>query len=244
MKWRCVLVVGLGLAVGQGQAQQEEAKGPEAAAQAPTEVELKTLVDRVSYMSGLELGNRFRNESFEVNLNAVRRGLEDALAGRKKLLEDAELRQTKAEFQKVLAEKQTKRAAKNRVASEEFLAENKKKSGVVTLPSGLQYKVIKEGTGKKPKLTDKVKMSYRATLLDGTEFGTSNKEAVVVPVRGTKGFLEGMQLMAVGSKWELYIPPQLGYGPKAQGNIPSNSVLIFELELFGIESPEGKTDDA
>jgi FKBP-type peptidyl-prolyl cis-trans isomerase FklB len=234
MKWQCIIVVGLGLAVCQGQAQPEEAKGPEAAAEAPTEVELKTLEDKAGYMIGLQIGESFVNRSIEVNLKAVLRGVEDALAGRK-LLDDEELKKIAEEFDKVVTEKQTKRAAENKAVSDKFLAENKKKPGVITLPSGLQYKVIKEGTGEKPKVTDKVKAIYLGTLLDGTPFGSSKNEPAVIPVRGAKGFTEGLQLMGVGAKWELYIPPELAYGDRVQGKIGANSVLLFEIEVLGIE---------
>jgi FKBP-type peptidyl-prolyl cis-trans isomerase FklB len=134
-------------------------------------------------------------------------------------------------------------AAKNKKEGEAFLAANKTKEGVKTLPSGLQYKVLKNGTGKTPKATDSVKAHYAGTLLNGTEFDSSIKrgEPTVFPVNGViPGWIEALQLMKTGSKWQLFIPSELAYGERGQQSIPPNSVLIFEVELIGIEDGAGK----
>jgi FKBP-type peptidyl-prolyl cis-trans isomerase len=141
-----------------------------------------------------------------------------------------------------MQEKQKEMAEKNKKDGETFLAENKKKAGVVTLPSGLQYKVITAGTGKKPAATDKVVTHYRGTLVDGTEFDSSYRrgETVSFPVTGViKGWQEALQLMPVGSKWQLFIPPDIAYGDAARPKIPGGSVLLFDLELISIDDGTG-----
>jgi FKBP-type peptidyl-prolyl cis-trans isomerase FklB len=132
--------------------------------------------------------------------------------------------------------------AKNKVEGEAFLAENGKKEGVVTLPDGLQYKILKEGDGAKPKATDTVTVHYRGTLISGTEFDSSykRKEPVSFPVNGViAGWTEALQLMKVGSKWQLFIPSTLAYGERGAGpDLGPNATLIFEVELISIGKPE------
>jgi FKBP-type peptidyl-prolyl cis-trans isomerase FklB len=204
---------------------------------------LKNKKDKVSYSMGINIGTNLKKESIDVNPEALSRGIKDALSGSKPLMTEQEINETMTDFQKELIAKQQARlkelGEKNKKEGEAFLAENKKKEGVVTLPSGLQYKVIKEGNGKIPKLTDTVTIHYRGTLIDGTEFDSSygRGQPVTFPVKGIiPGFSEAVQLMKVGSKWQLFIPSNLAYGEKGAGNgIGPNTTLIFEVELLSIK---------
>lgn len=205
---------------------------------------LKTDKDRASYSVGMDLGRSFRARGLEFNLDLLAQGLKDAFAGGKTLLTDDEAQDALAAFEKEMMSRQETRqkelAEKNQKEGETFLAENKKKEGVKTLPSGLQYKVIKAGTGKTPKATDMVKTHYRGTLIDGTEFDSSfrRNQPVTFPVNGViPGWTEALQLMPVGSKWQLVVPGNLAYGEQGAGNaIGPNATLIFEVELLSIEA--------
>jgi len=192
----------------------------------------------------MNIGKNLKRDSVEVDPAILVRGLKDALAGNKLLLTDEE---AKAALTALQAEVRAKEEAKvkvagveNKKAGEAFLAANKTKQGVVTLPSGLQYKIIKEGTGPKPTAEDTVLCHYRGTLADGTEFDSSYKrgEPLKIPVGGViKGWTEAIQLMPVGSKWQLFIPSDLGYGDRGAPGSPigPNSTLVFEVELISIE---------
>jgi FKBP-type peptidyl-prolyl cis-trans isomerase len=169
-----------------------------------------------------------------LDADAFKRGLADGDGG-KALLTDQEIEQV---FRAYQAKLMTKLLDKNKKEGEAFLAANKSKPGVKSLPSGLQYKVLKEGDGPSPKTTDAVKANYRGTLIDGTEFDSSYKKGVPIefPVsRVIKGWTEALQLMKVGSKWQLFIPAELAYGAQARPTIPPNSTLVFEVELVAIE---------
>jgi FKBP-type peptidyl-prolyl cis-trans isomerase len=191
--------------------------------------------DKVSYSIGLNIGNTLKQQPFELNPEMVAAGVKDVLLGGKTLLTEAEVRDTLMAFQKDLETQRMAQGENNKKAGEAFLAENKKKPGVKTLASGLQYKVITEGKGKKPKPTDTVKTNYKGTLISGKEFDKS-EEPVSFPVTGViDGWTEALQLMPVGSKWQLFIPANLAYKEGGQGPIPPNSTLIFEIELLGIE---------
>lgn len=204
---------------------------------------LKTDKDKVSYSIGMDIGRTFRQRSFDLNTELVARGIKDALSGGKLLLNDDQCRDVLENFAKDMASKQeglrTAQADKNKKEGDDFLAANKKKDGVKTLASGLQYKVIKAGTGKMPKASDTVKTHYRGTLLDGSEFDSSYRrnEPAVFPVNGViPGWTEALQLMPVGSKWQLFIPSALAYGERGAGTaIGPNAVLTFEIELLSIE---------
>ena len=192
-----------------------------------------------------------KGQSIEVDSQALARGIMDAISGSKPLLSDQELQQTMMAFQQELQARQRGMAAKQAEASKAvgeknqkegaaFLAENAKKPGVKTLPSGLQYKVVKEGTGPMPKATDQVKTHYRGTLIDGTVFDSSYKrgEPATFGVSDViAGWTEALQLMKVGSRWQLFIPGDLAYGanPRPGGPIGPNATLLFEIELLGIE---------
>lgn len=206
---------------------------------------LKDQKDKASYSIGHDIGNTFKKQNVDLNLDALISGMKDALAG-KEALPKEERDKTLAAFQKELIEKQTAatKAAgeKNAVEGEKFLAENQKKDGVKTTASGLQYKVLKEGAGESPKATDMVITHYKGTLLDGTEFDSSYKrnEPATFPVnRVIPGWTEALQLMKPGSKYQLFIPSKLGYGERGAGrDIGPNSTLIFEVELVGIKPPD------
>ena len=182
----------------------------------------------------------------EINPDVLLKGLRDGLAGAKSLLTDEQIKETMAAFQKEMMEKQAaaqkELGEKNLAAGEKFLAENKKKEGVKTTASGLQYKVLKEGSGESPKETDTVVTNYRGTLLDGTEFDSSYKrnEPATFPVnRVIKGWTEALMLMKPGAKYQLWIPAALGYGERGVGkDIGPNSTLVFEVELLSIKPPE------
>jgi FKBP-type peptidyl-prolyl cis-trans isomerase FklB len=202
---------------------------------------LSTQKDKVSYSLGLNIGSALKKQGVDVNAAILMRGINDALSGAKPALSNAEIEQSLTTLQKDVTAKQTAVADKNKTEGESFLAANKTKPGVKTTASGLQYKVLKAGTGPKPKATDKIKAHYRGTFIDGTEFDSSYKrgEPAVFPVNGViKGWTEAMQLMEVGSKWQLFIPSTLAYGERGAGDVVGpNATLIFEVELLGIEPP-------
>jgi FKBP-type peptidyl-prolyl cis-trans isomerase len=198
---------------------------------------LTTDKEKASYGIGVNVGKRFKNDSLELDLDAFMRGIKDTLTDAKQALTDEEINKALEGLRDQVQQKAAAAGEKNKKAGDEFLAKNKQEKGVTTLPDGLQYKVLKEGTGPMPKETDTVRVNYRGTLIDGTEFDSSYKrgEPVEFPVNGViKGWVEALQKMKVGSKWQLCIPPDLAYGANGSGPIPPNSTLIFEVELLGI----------
>jgi len=211
-----------------------------------TKKDLKTDADKISYALGMEFGPSLKPFENEIDIALFARGIEDSLKGKDALLtpeETEEIRKMISKQVQTYREKEkTKLAEKNLKEGEEFLAENKKKKGVVTTESGLQYIVLHKGDGPKPKKTDQVKVHYRGMLIDGTEFDSSYKrgKSVVFSLQGIiPGWIEALQLMTVGSKHTLFIPPNLAYGANGAGRlIGPNSVLIFEVELIGIEKAE------
>jgi FKBP-type peptidyl-prolyl cis-trans isomerase FklB len=217
---------------------------------------LKNQKDKVSYSIGLNIGrnlaNDLKKQSIDIDPNILAKGIQDALAGAKPLLTDQEIQETMVAFQKEMMAKLEEMAKKNKADGEAFLAENKKKEGVRTLPSGLQYKVIKAGTGKKAKADDTVTANYRGTLIDGTEFDSSYKrgQPATFSVSGViPGWTEALQLMEEGAKWQLFIPSNLAYGERGTGSIIGpNATLIFEVELVSIKEktqeskPENKQE--
>ena len=206
-------------------------------------MEFKSEKDKVSYSIGLDIGNNFKRQAIDIDAEALAAGIKDAISASKPLLTENEVKEVMTAFQKGLAAKQAEKmkviGEKNSKEGETFLAENKKKEGVKTTASGLQYKVITPGKGPMPKDTDTVSVNYRGTLIDGTEFDSSYKrgEAVSFPVNGViKGWTEALQLMKVGSKWQLFIPSNIAYGERgAGGQIGPNATLIFEVELLSIK---------
>ncbi len=200
---------------------------------------LKSQKDKMSYIIGMDIGNNLKTQSIDVEPNILAKGVKDALTGGKPLLTEQEIRETMTAFQNEMKVKQEVVARKNKEQGDSFLAENKKKEGVKTLQSGLQYKVIKVGVGKKPKLNDYVTTHYRGTLIDGTEFDSSYKrgQPATFQVSGViPGWTEALQLMETGAKWQLFIPPNLAYGERGSGGvIGPNATLIFEIELISIQ---------
>src|SRR6266849_3967399 len=209
---------------------------------------LTTPKDKFSYALGMNLGTSLHKQSVAVDPNILLRGLKDALAGGKTALTEDQARAALTEVQNDLRKKQQEEMQAAGEASKKegaaFLAANKTKDGVVTLPSGLQYKILTQGTGPKPTASDSVVCNYRGTLINGTEFDSSYKrgQPATFPVSGViKGWTEALQLMPVGSKWQLFIPSDLAYGERAPGpEIAPDSTLIFEVELLSIQS---KADD-
>jgi FKBP-type peptidyl-prolyl cis-trans isomerase FklB len=210
---------------------------------AEAEFSLKDDKDKASYSIGLDIGRTFRERSLELNPEALVRGLRDALGGGKTLLTEEQAQEALETFTRAVAAKEMSArsalAPKNKEAGEKFLAENKTKDGVKATASGLQYKVLKAGTGKVPQATDVVRTHYRGTLIDGTEFDSSYRrnEPATFPVNGViPGWTEALQLMPVGSKWQLFVPSKLAYGEQGAGQlIGPNATLLFEVELLGIE---------
>ncbi len=186
--------------------------------------------------NGKRLGESLRKQSVPFDPAILARGMKDGLMGGKTLLTDQEAQASMEEVRSDLVKKQQ---AEGKKEGDDFLAANKGKEGVVTLPSGLQYKILTAGTGPKPTASDTVACNYRGTRIDGTEFDSSYKrgQPTKFPVNGViKGWTEALQLMPVGSKWQLFIPSDLAYGERGNQGIPPNSTLIFEVELVSIEA--------
>jgi FKBP-type peptidyl-prolyl cis-trans isomerase FklB len=206
-------------------------------ATAAEKMKLRTPKEKTSYALGLDMGNRLKRSEIDINPDILSRGLKDALTGGKLLMTDQEVMDTLRSLQMELQAKQQEKMKALAKEGESFLEANKKKDGVVTLASGLQYKILKKGSGKQPKATDSVTVNYRGTLVDGTEFDSSYKrgQPATFPVNGViPGWTEALQLMKEGAKWQLFIPANLAYGERGQRGIPPNSVLIFEVELISV----------
>lgn len=207
-----------------------------------TRDDIKTESDKLSYSIGMDMGRNFKNQNMEINPELFAKGMKDFMAGEKTLLTEDEVKQVFETYRKTLAEKQGAKAKQagegNKKEGIAFLAKKKTEKDVKSLPSGLLFKVIKEGTGKMPKLEDKVKVHYRGTLLNGKEFDSSYKrnEPVEFQLKQViKGWQEGLQQMKEGAKYELYIPSELGYGSSGIGaDIGPDSTLIFEVELLKV----------
>jgi FKBP-type peptidyl-prolyl cis-trans isomerase FklB len=229
MKLLLSMVLGVVLLASQANAEEQKA--------------LQTAKEKQSYSIGADIGSKLKAQAIDIDADALAQGLKDAFSGGKLQLTEQEMKDSLTGLQKELMEKQAERtkqiAEKNKKEGEAFLAVNKTKEGVMTLPSGLQYKVIKEGTGKTPKAEDTVVTNYRGTLTDGTEFDSSYKrgQPATFPVKGViAGWTEALQLMKEGSKWELFIPSNLAYNERGAGNaIGPNAALIFEIELISVK---------
>jgi FKBP-type peptidyl-prolyl cis-trans isomerase FklB len=209
------------------------AKAGTTTARAPVVLTLKTPKDKASYAIGMNIGKSIHKDAVDIDLSILVRGIKDAIGSGKTLLTDDEARAALTALQADMVKRMQQKG-------ELFLAENKSKEGVVTLPSGLQYKILKEGTGPKPTAADTVVCNYKGTLIDNTEFDSSYKrgQPATFPVSGViKGWTEALQLMPVGSKWQLFIPSELGYGARGGpgGGIAPYSALVFEVELLSIQ---------
>ncbi len=198
--------------------------------------------DKLSYTLGVNIGKTFQLLNTKPNVEVFTTAINDVLNNKSLAMTEQEMQEAIRSFQKNFMEAQEKKreedAVKNGEEAKKFLEENKSKEGIVTLPSGLQYKVLKEGNGPKPKETDTVTVHYKGTLLDGTQFDSSydRGEPATFPLnRVIKGWTEALQLMPVGSKWELFIPPDLAYGKEGNQRIPPNTLLHFEVELLEIK---------
>ena len=208
----------------------------------PRPLVLTTEKEKQSYAIGLSVGKGLHRDSIEVEPKFLLQGLEDAIADGKVLLTDDQIKTVMMDLQKSVRQKQEEKkqvvGETNKKDGAAFLAANASKEGVVTLPSGLQYKILTAGTGAKPTATDTVVCNYRGTLLDHTEFDSSYKrgQPATFPVSGViKGWTEALQLMPVGSKWQLFIPAALAYGDLGKGPIGPDAVLLFEVELMSIQ---------
>jgi FKBP-type peptidyl-prolyl cis-trans isomerase len=253
-KWMVVgMVAALSLVIwvwacGAQDDQPKDAKGADQKATPAEKAEgpLKTQKDKVSYIFGLDLGTKMKQSSVKVDTDVFLKGLKDGLAGAKPLLTEEEIREVMAAFQQeMMAKAQEKMKTlgdANKKAGDAYLAENKKKEGVVTIASGLQYRILKAGDGPKPKATDTVTVHYAGRLVDGTEFDSSYKrnEPATFPLENIiRGWGEALQLMPVGSKWEVVIPAELAYGERGRPPvIGPNATLIFEIELLSVKAAE------
>jgi FKBP-type peptidyl-prolyl cis-trans isomerase len=234
----CLLFIAALVGFAAGQAQEKPAKSAPSATPG-----LKTLEEQASYAIGLDIGKSILADGADLNPDLVAKGLTDALKKSKPLLTDDQIKEVMTAYSKQLqakaAEKAKPLAEKNMKEGASFLAANKAKKGVTTTESGLQYEVIKEGTGASPKKTDVVRVHYHGTLIDGKVFDSSvqRKEPAEFPVgRVIAGWTEALQKMKVGDKWKIVIPSNLAYGEKGTpgGPIPPNAVLVFEVELLEI----------
>src|SRR5437016_3734997 len=202
--------------------------------------QLKDQKDKVSYSIGMQIGFNLGRQKVDVNPDILAAGIKDAIAGKPQLAPD-QVKDIMAQFEKDMEQKQKEVGEKNKTEGAKYLEENKKKAGVKATASGLQYKVIKDGTGAQPKATDMVTVNYRGTLIDGTEFDSSYKrgQPATFPVNGViKGWTEALQLMKQGSKYQLVVPSNLAYGERSVSpEIGPNATLIFEVELLDAKPP-------
>jgi len=202
--------------------------------------QLKDQKDKVSYSIGMQIGFNLGRQKVDVNPDILAAGIKDAIAGKPQLTAD-QVKDIMGQFEKDMEQKQKEVGEKNKTEGAKYLEENKKKAGVKTTASGLQYKVVKDGTGEQHTSRDKVTVNYRGTLIDGTEFDSSYKrgQPATFPVNGViKGWTEALQLMKQGSKYQLFIPSTIAYGERAMGpDIGPNSTLIFEVELQDVKPP-------
>lgn len=213
--------------------------------------------DSISYSLGMDMGSRFKKMGVEINPDMFTKGFKDSISESEPALSEEQIRNAMDTFQAEMKEKQKammaeqqkkmmEQAAKNKEEGEKFLAENKKKDGVVTTASGLQYIVLKEGKGEKPKAADTVTVNYKGMLLDGTEFDSSYKrgEPTSFPLGGViKGWTEGLQLMSPGAQYRFFIPSDIAYGKRGAGkDIGPDTTLIFEVELLEVKPGPAKVN--
>ncbi len=220
--------------------------GCQANSEQKASIELKDQQDKVTYSIGYNIGNNLKQQKVEVKADVLAKGIDDALAGKAQMMTQEEMQETMKQFQSEqmakMQKEREKASEKNKTEGEKFLSENKNKEGVVTLESGLQYKVVEAGKGNIPTADDTVVVHYKGTLLDGAEFDSSYKrgQPATFPVKGViPAWTEALQLMKEGAKWQLFIPSNLAYGERgAGGTIGPNATLLFDVELIEIKKPE------
>jgi FKBP-type peptidyl-prolyl cis-trans isomerase FklB len=211
--------------------------------------DLNSQKKKVSYAIGLDIGKNFKTRAMDIDLDILFQGLRDAQGSGQPLLSNEEIQKTMTQFQqdmmKVEQEKRMGQAMANKAKEDAFLKKNAMEPGIKVTTSGLQYRVISNGSGPLPKVNDTVKVHYRGTLLDGSEFDSSYKrnQPAVFPLNGViKGWTEALQMMKVGSKWQIFLPSNLAYGEQGAGQvIGPNSTLIFDVELLSIEKTATST---
>lgn len=209
-------------------------------------VTLKNDEDKLSYSIGIDLGKNFKRQGIDINAEAMAKGLQDGMSGEKSLLTEEQMKDVLTKFQRDLMAKRTaefnKKAEENKKKGEEFLKENKSKQGVVSLPSGLQYKVIKKGEGKTPSKEDTVTVEYTGRLVDGQVFDSTEKSGKPATFKLSQvipGWTEALQLMPAGSVWEIYVPADLAYGARSVGGpIGPNETLIFKIHLLSVKNKD------
>lgn len=203
------------------------------------EAALSTSKQKLSYTVGYQIGQSIKRQGLEVDTDVVGQAIKDVMTDAQPKLKPEEMQAAVQAHQQASTQKRAAQAGENKKAGEAFLAANKKKEGVITLPSGLQYKVITEGKGKKPKPTDTIVANYRGTLIDGKEFDSSYKsgQPATFPVNAViKGWQEILPMMPEGSKWQVFIPSELAYGEAGAGaDIGPNATLIFDIELISVK---------
>jgi FKBP-type peptidyl-prolyl cis-trans isomerase len=232
MSKRFIIIVGLGLLACGVRAQNQNAGS-----------QLKDDKQKLSYSMGMSLGMYVKRTEADVDLDTVAKGMKDAINGGPTLLSEQEMREVMMKFTQELRAKQMAKInelkEKNKKDGEAFLAQNANKPGVITLPSGLQYQILNDGNGDNPKPEDTVAVKYAGSFIDGTQFDSSDKhpQPFTARVGGgvIKGWTEALQLMKPGSKWRIFVPPDLAYGPNGFGQaIPPNATLVFDIELLTI----------
>jgi FKBP-type peptidyl-prolyl cis-trans isomerase FklB len=198
-----------------------------------------TLQEKISYIIGRDMATNLQKQGIEIDSEPFMKGMKEVLEGKPSSLSQQEVQQAMMALQQEMTQKQNASGSENKKAGEDFLAENKDKEGVKTLPSGLQYQVLQEGSGKSPAASDTVTTHYHGTLIDGTVFDSSYErgQPATFPVNGViAGWTEALQMMKEGSKWRLFIPSNLAYGTQGAGDaIGPNSTLIFDVELLSVK---------
>lgn len=217
-----------------------------AAADATATTSLNSDMDKLSYSIGADLGKNFKKQGIEISPAAMAKGLQDGMSGGQLLLTEQQMKDVLNKFQKDLMAKRnaefTKKAEENKAKGEAFMSQNKAKEGVVSLPSGLQYKIIQTGTGAKPAKDDTVTVEYTGKLIDGQVFDSTEKTGKPATFKVSQvipGWTEALQLMPAGSTWEVYVPASLAYGPRSVGGpIGPNETLIFKIHLISVKKSD------